>query len=115
RIGARLHASRPRLQPMTTSARLARPSALTPPPATHAWAPRRGLVAALALSVAVHVVLSFWPADSETLPETLPLQASIVEMPPPPLPAAAAPVKPRPRPKRPTATRPPVPAPPPAT
>ncbi len=70
------------------------------------WTPRRGLVAALVLSIGVHIALSFWPADYETLPDTLPLQASIVEMPPPPLPVAAAPVKPRPRPQRPTATRP---------
>ena len=76
--------------------------------------PRRGLVAALVLSIAVHLALSFWPADSESLPDTLPLQASIVEMPPPPLPAAAAPVKPRPRPQRPTAIRAPEPTPPPA-
>jgi hypothetical protein len=64
------------------------------------------------LSIAVHLALSFWPANHETLPDTQPLLASIVEMPPPPLPVAAAPIKPRPRPQRPTATRPPEPAPP---
>jgi len=73
------------------------------------WVPRRGLVAALVLSIALHFALSFWPADQETLPDTQPLQASIVEMPPPPLPVAAAPIKPRPRPQRPTATQPPQP------
>jgi hypothetical protein len=58
--------------------------------------PRRALVAGLALSIALHVALSFWPADDDAQPDTLPLQASIVEMPPPPMPVAAAPVKARP-------------------
>ena len=67
---------------------------------------RPGLVVALALSIALHAAISFWPTDLESSPESVPLQASIVEMPPPPLPVAAAPVKPRPRPQRPTAVHP---------
>ena len=74
-----------------------------------AWAPRRALVAGLVLSIALHTALSFWPTDAEMPPDTLPLQASIVEMPPPPLAVAAAPAKPPPRPQRPTARRPPEP------
>jgi len=67
---------------------------------------RPGLVVALALSIALHAAISFWPTDLESSPESVPLQASIVEMPAPPLPVAAAPVKPRLRPQRPTAVRP---------
>ena len=69
-------------------------------------APRPGLVVALALSLALHAVLSLWPGEIDTAPETLPLQASIVEMPPPPMPAAKVAEKPRPKPQRPTARRP---------
>ena len=86
----------------------------THPPATPALiraavahAPRRGLIAGLALSIAVHAALSFWPTDDEAMPETVPLQASITQLPPPPAPAAVAPPKPRPKPQRATATRPP--------
>jgi hypothetical protein len=71
-----------------------------------AAAPRPGLVVALALSLALHGALSLWPSDLESTPETLPLQASIVEMPPPPMPAPPAAAKPRPKPQRPTAQRP---------
>ena len=74
------------------------------------WAPRRGLAAGLALSIAVHAAFSFWPTDEPSTPDTPPLLASIVEMPPPPMPAAAVPAKARPRPQRPTAPRPPEPA-----
>ena len=66
-------------------------------------APRRGLVAGLALSVAVHAAFSFWPVEAETLPDTVPLRASITELPPPPTPAATPAAKPRPKPKRVTA------------
>ncbi len=68
-----------------------------------ALARRRALIAGLALSLAVHIALSFWPAETDTTPDTLPLQASILELPLPPTPAAAAPPKPRPKPQRPTA------------
>ena len=70
--------------------------------------PRRGLVVALAASVALHLAFSFWPAELPTTPDALPLQATITEMPPPPKPAPPAPAKPRPRPQR--ATAPPAPA-----
>jgi hypothetical protein len=71
-----------------------------------AAAPRPALVVALALSLALHGALSLWPSDLQSTPETLPLQASIVEMPPPPMPAPRAAAKPRPKPQRPTAQRP---------
>ena len=70
-----------------------------------AHAPRRGLFAGLALSIAVHVAFSFWPAEALTPPETVPLQASITELPPPPKPVTAATAKPRPKPQRVTAPR----------
>jgi hypothetical protein len=71
--------------------------------------PRRGLVVALALSLALHGVLSLWPAEVPTTPDEVPLQATITQMPPPPLPTPIA-AKPRPKPRRATAP----PAPPPA-
>jgi len=77
-----------------------------------AGAPRPVLVVALALSLALHGALSLWPSELETTPETLPLQASIVEMPPPPMPAPRAAAKPRPKPQRVTAPRPHVDPPP---
>ena len=67
--------------------------------------PRPGLVAGLALSIAVHVAFSFWPAEAETLPDTVPLKASITELPPPPTPGPIATAKPRPKPQRATAPR----------
>ena len=79
------------------------------------WRARRGLLVALALSVAVHLFASLAP---QTLPEardTTPLTASIKEMPPPPVPAAAAPrpqpPKARPKPRPPAPVAEPVPAP----
>ena len=68
--------------------------------------PRRGLVIALVLSLAVHLGFSLWPAEVPTEPDAIPLQATITEMPAPPLPVPAPAPKPRPRPKR--ATAPPV-------
>jgi len=65
--------------------------------------PRRGLLVALALSVAVHLAVSFWPAEVPAMPETAPLQATITELPPPPRPVPVAAAKPRPRPQRATA------------
>ncbi|HVN33926.1 MAG TPA: DUF3108 domain-containing protein [Casimicrobiaceae bacterium] len=70
--------------------------------------PRRGLVVALALSLALHGALSLWPAELPAAPDESPLQATIKEMPPPPLPAPVAAAKPRPKPRR--ATVPPAPA-----
>ncbi len=72
-----------------------------------ARAPPPGLIVGLALSIAVHAAFSLWPTDTEAPPDTVPLQASITQMPPPPAPAAGAPPKPRPKPQRATATRPP--------
>lgn len=77
-----------------------------------ATAPRPVLVVALALSLALHGALSLWPSDLESTPETIPLQASIVEMPPPPMPAPRTSAKPRPKPQRATAPRPHVEPPP---
>ena len=70
--------------------------------------PRRVLLIALALSVALHIAVSFWPAEVPTLPDTVPLQATITELPPPPAPVTVAAAKPRPKPRR--ATAPPAPA-----
>ena len=76
--------------------------------------PRRGLVIALALSIALHGALSLWPAEVPTTVDDVPLQATITEMPPPPAPAPVAAAKPRPRPRRATAPPAPVAAPEPA-
>ena len=72
----------------------------------HVALPRRALLVALALSVALHAAMSLWPGELDTTPDTLPLQASIVEMPPPPVPAAPVAAKPKPKPQRPTARTP---------
>ena len=74
--------------------------------------PRPALIVALALSLARHAALSLWPSEIESTPDVLPLQASIVEMPPPPLPAPRVAAKTRPKPQRPTAQRPHVEPPP---
>jgi hypothetical protein len=76
--------------------------------------PRRGLVVALALSLALHALLSLWPAELPTHPDEAPLQATIKEMPPPPLPTPLAAAKPRPKPRSATAPPAPVAAPVPA-
>ncbi|HET7098507.1 MAG TPA: DUF3108 domain-containing protein [Casimicrobiaceae bacterium] len=73
--------------------------------------PRRGLVFALVLSLALHGALSLWPAELPTNPDEAPLQATLKEMPPPPVPAPVAAAKPRPKPRRATAPPPPVAAP----
>jgi hypothetical protein len=71
--------------------------------------PGRGLVIALAISLALHFAVSFWPAGAPTLPDAVVLQATITELPAPPKPAAVAAATPRPKPRR--ATAPPAPAP----
>jgi len=60
---------------------------------------RRLLLGALLLSLVVHLVVSQWPVDLPTTPESTPLTASITELPPPPTPTATAAAKPKPRPK----------------
>ena len=60
----------------------------------------RVLAIALALSLALHVGLTFWPMSFQETPESTPLTATLTEMPPPPKPAAIAAAKPKPRPKR---------------
>jgi hypothetical protein len=73
----------------------------TLPPAQPWWRARRALVAALALSAAVHVALSFVPDELPEAPEATPLSATIRELPPPPAPQAkAVPAKPKPAPRR---------------
>ncbi len=85
-------------------------------PALHAAAARAGrrtrqlLLVALALSLAVHLAISLWPADLPSAPDATPLTATITELPPPPTPAATAAAKPRPKPRR--STPAPVPLPP---
>lgn len=76
--------------------------------------PRRGLVVAFALSVLVHLAVSYWPAEMPVMPETAPLQATITELPPPPKPAPVAAARPRPKPQRATAPPSPVASPEPA-
>jgi len=58
----------------------------------------RGLAAALAASIAVHLAFSLWPAEMPTAPDATPLVATITELPPPPKPAAVA-TPPTPKPK----------------
>ncbi|MDQ6618394.1 MAG: DUF3108 domain-containing protein [Pseudomonadota bacterium] len=55
--------------------------------------PRPMLVAALAISVVVHLALSFWPVPPRELEPEIPLQATITELPPPPSAAPALPQK----------------------
>ena len=61
------------------------------------WTSRRVFVVALAISLAVHLVLSFWPVEIGTTREAQPLQATITELPAPPRPV---PVAAAPKPKR---------------
>jgi len=72
------------------------------------WTTRRVLGVALAASLAVHVALSFWPAELGTEPETPPLQATLAELPPPPKPTPV-PAAPKPKPKPKSAVPQPVP------
>ena len=49
---------------------------------------RKGLLVALALSIALHVAWTFWPVDIPTDNESTVLEATLAEMPPPPTPRA---------------------------
>ena len=109
---------------MTAGAILLLPAPRTGAHRTPAWlrAGGAGLLAAFAISVAVHVAVTLWPVDRAESPDAEPLKATIVAMPPPPVPAApsiSAKPKPRPRPvsplvpppaHEPVADDPPVPA-----
>jgi hypothetical protein len=96
------------------------PADVTAPPAPRPV--RNGLLAALAVSVLVHVAWTFWPVDMTAEPEGTVLTATLTEMPPPPVPKVeSTPARPSAEPKR-SRSRPrspPIPAPvasaPPAT
>ncbi len=70
-------------------------------PTVPAWArpspkTRRALWVALALSLAVHLAFSFWPATVPEEAEDIPLTATLTELPPPPAPTPPAePAKPK--------------------
>ncbi|HEX2389750.1 MAG TPA: hypothetical protein VHL33_01630, partial [Casimicrobiaceae bacterium] len=65
---------------------------------------RKGLVVALALSVALHVAWTFWPVDVPPDDDRTVLEATLAEMPPPPVPSSepvpAPAVKQNPQPRR---------------
>jgi hypothetical protein len=65
---------------------------------------RKGLVVALALSVALHVAWTFWPVDVPLDDDRTVLEATLAEMPPPPVPSSepvpAPAVKQKPQPRR---------------
>jgi hypothetical protein len=63
------------------------------------WHARRGFLAALVASLAIHAALSFVPDDLPAIPDAVPLTASIRELPPPPSTAPAAKPKSKPKPK----------------
>lgn len=89
-------------------------------PAPARWSMPRALVIALALSALFHFAVSFWPIEPPASEDSVPLTATLTELPPPPVPKAAAPAPAKPKPRRaspvaPVATPQPVePAPPPA-
>jgi hypothetical protein len=49
---------------------------------------RKGLLVALALSIALHVAWTFWPVDVPPDDDRTMLEATLTEMPPPPVPSA---------------------------
>lgn len=72
---------------------------------------RKALLIALALSIVLHVAWTFWPVETENVPESTVLEATLTEMPPPPVPSAQpAPSPPlkaqRARPRKPAAPPP---------
>jgi len=72
---------------------------------------RRVLLVALALSILVHLAFTLWRGDETSLPDAVPLMATITELPPPPK-AALPDTKPaaKPKPRR-AAAAPPAPSP----
>lgn len=60
---------------------------------------RRVLAIALVLSLLLHLALTLWPADESVSPESVPLTATITELPPPPVPVAVPQPKPAAKPK----------------
>ena len=72
---------------------------------------RRALALALVLSLAVHLGFSFWPTSLRETPDSIPLTATLTEMPPPPVAAAKSVTAPKPRPKRASPVAVPAPAP----
>jgi hypothetical protein len=72
----------------------------------------RGFLVALLVSLAIHAMFTLWPGLGTSAPESIPLQATLTELPPPPKPTPAPP-KPttRPKPKRTTPLPVPTPAP----
>ena len=72
---------------------------------------RRALLVAAVLSLLVHLSLSQWPVDMATAPESAPLTATIMELPPPPKLRAIAQETPKPKPRRTTPVVAPQPAP----
>jgi hypothetical protein len=73
---------------------------------------RRALAIALAVSLALHLGFSFWPASVQEMPDSTPLTATLTEMPPPPAAVASPAEKPKPKPRAKRVV--PVPAPAPA-
>jgi hypothetical protein len=65
---------------------------------------RRALGVAAVLSLAVHLAFTLWPADAPASPDSIPLTATLTELPPPPAPSLApappSPAKPKPRARR---------------
>src|SRR4029453_4023543 len=61
---------------------------------------RRGLVAALGLSLLVPLAVTVLPTEFTVAPESIPLTATLTEMPAPPKPSVIAQAKPKPKPKR---------------
>jgi len=72
-----------------------------PRPSGRGFGSRAVLVAALAVSIALHVVAGFWPVEFDELPATPTLTATLLELPPPPAAVVAtATPEPKHKPKR---------------
>jgi hypothetical protein len=60
---------------------------------------RQALLVALVLSLAVHLAFTLWPADTATVADSVPLTATITQLPPPPKPVVVPQAKPAAKPK----------------